>query len=109
MKARYFLGVLDWNRRDHTTRTPRSADDIDIIFSKRRGEFVVRSKARRDRKEATSEVSGELLEKIIDASISGRDLAPMEVPKDMHKRISKKEKPEKSKMFETYHSRLSKS
>lgn len=109
MKARYFLGALDWNRQEHTTRTPRSADDIDIVYSKRRGEFVVRAKARRERKEATSEVGKELMEKIIDASISGRDLAPMALPTDMHKRISKKERPDKAKMFETYHSRLSKS
>jgi len=108
MKARYYLGALDWNKMEHFTVLPESQSDVSVVFSKRRGEYVVRTKRRGDRKEATSEIGIQLLERVLDAYITKRNVPPMIVPGDLHDRMSKKDKPETGVIFESFRSRMSK-
>jgi hypothetical protein len=108
MKARYYLAALDWNLQDHVRRVPESPSDIAVVYSKRRGEFVVRMKNRRDRKEATSEMSAQLLEKVIDLYINKREVDQMETPSNLRPRIAKQQKPDTVEQFSTYRTRFSK-
>lgn len=99
MKARYLLAALDWNSQDHLMRVPKSKDDVDIVYSKRRGEFVIRTKARRKH---DSKVGSQLLEKVFKVYLENRELATMEIPGDIQPRISKKDKPSKGEMWERF-------
>jgi len=89
-------------------RVPESPSDIAVVYSKRRGEFVVRMKNRRDRKEATSEMSAQLLEKVIDLYINKREVDQMETPSNLRPRIAKQQKPDTVEQFSTYRTRFSK-
>lgn len=109
MKARYYLGALDWNKMEHIAVDPESANDIAVVYSKRRGEYVVRTiRKGTGRKEATSEIGVQLLERVLELYMTKRPIAPMAVPVDLQARMSKKEKPPKEAMFQTYQSRMKK-
>lgn len=101
MQARLMLAALDWNTRLH--KPALSADNEekhDVIWSKRRKEWVVRAQY----KNISGQHIPKLVHRVLEVHSTKTKLPEMSVPPDLPHHVAAAEKPAKEKIMADYRS-----